>query len=402
MRIAVLTSLYPSAPRPREGVFAERRWLGMRARGHEVRVVHPLPHAPRGAGWIARALGSAEWEAIQGTPARELRAGLGVEHPRYLHWPGRALGNARRFARCGARVCLDEGAAPDVLVADYAWPAALAARAAAERGIACVISARGSDVLLVREQAELARELAQALRGAGHACAVSQDLVRALRELGGEQLRATLVPNGVDAQLFRPQARGAARAELGLPASGALVLVVGHWIERKDPLLALEAFAAGAPRDAQLALIGRGPLEAALRERARALRVEARVRFVGELEPERLARWYAAGDLLLLTSRREGRPNVVLEALASARAVLCTPAGGTAELLEDLPECLAEGRESAALGARLARLLEQPPSEQRLRAAALRWSWDASCAALESCLEAAVAESRAARAGARA
>jgi len=402
LRIAVLTSLYPSAPRPREGVFAERRWLGMRARGHEVAVVHPLPLAPRGLAWLARSLGSAEWEAIQATPEREERGGIAIEHPRYLHWPGRALGNARRFARRGARACFDARSAPDVLVADYAWPAALAAHAAAERGIACLISARGSDVLLVREQAPLARELAQALRTAGHACAVSQDLVHALSELGGAQLRTTLVPNGVDAELFQPRPRAAARAELGLPGEGTLVLVVGHWIERKDPLLALEAFAVGAPAEARLALIGRGALEAALRERARALRIEARVDFVGELEPERLARWYAAADLLLLTSRREGRPNVVLEALASARPVLCTRAGGSAELLEGLPECLAAGREPAALGAQLARLLASPPSAERLRAAALHFSWEASCAALERCLEVAIDGARSARGSARA
>ncbi len=394
MRIAVLTSLYPSAPRPREGVFAERRWLGMRARGHEIAVVHPLPHAPRGAGWLARALGSADWDAIQGTPAREQRGGLALEHPRYLHWPGRALGNARRFARRGARACFGGAAPPDVLVADYAWPAALAAHAAAERGIACLISARGSDVLLVREQPPLARALAAALRSAGHACAVSQDLVHALQELGGARVRVTLVPNGVDAQLFRPQARAAARDRLGLAAQGALVLVVGHWIERKDPLLALEAFAAGAPPAARLALIGRGPLEARLRARVRAPDLAQRVQFVGELEPEALAQWYAASDLLLLTSLREGRPNVVLEALASARAVVCTPAGGTAELLAELPECLVEAREPARIGARLAHLLEAPPAEERLRAAALRWSWDASCVALEGCLQAAVAQAR--------
>ena len=43
MRIEVLTSLYPSPPRPHEGIFAERRWTGMQTRGHEVHVVHPLP-----------------------------------------------------------------------------------------------------------------------------------------------------------------------------------------------------------------------------------------------------------------------------------------------------------------------------------------------------------------------
>ena len=49
MNIGVLTSLYPSSVNPHEGIFAERRWSRMARRGHAVRVVQPLPHAPPAA-----------------------------------------------------------------------------------------------------------------------------------------------------------------------------------------------------------------------------------------------------------------------------------------------------------------------------------------------------------------
>ena len=42
LAITVVTSLYPSSPREREGVFAERRWVSMRARGHDVRTVESI------------------------------------------------------------------------------------------------------------------------------------------------------------------------------------------------------------------------------------------------------------------------------------------------------------------------------------------------------------------------
>ena len=108
MNIEVLTSLYPSPPRPFEGIFAERRWTGMRERGHQVRVTHPLPRTP---GPFARGA----WAEIRRMPAREERAGIRIERPRYLHLPGRALRNARRFQRVGLRRLLREGP-PDVVV----------------------------------------------------------------------------------------------------------------------------------------------------------------------------------------------------------------------------------------------------------------------------------------------
>jgi len=380
MRIGVLTSLYPSRPFPFEGIFAERRWDGMRERGHDVRVVHPFPRTPGPFAW-------GRWAALHAVPPRERRGEVWVEQPRYLHLPRRAHGNARRFAAVGVRRLL-AGGRPEVVVADYAWPAAAAAPLLAREGIACVVSGRGSDVLQVAGEAGLAAELAGYLRAAGHWCAVSEDLLAAMDRLGGG--RGTLTPNGVDLELFRPGDRSAARAELERADDGPLVLVVGHLIERKDPALALRAFARAAPAGARLVLLGRGPLEDALREEARVLGLDGRVELVGEQPPGRLADWYRAADCLLLTSRREGRPNVVLEALASGCPVVATDAGGTGELLRGLDGALVRSRDAERVGAALAETLARPREPDRLRAIVEPLSWERSFRALEGCLERAV------------
>ncbi|MSR63262.1 MAG: glycosyltransferase family 4 protein [Planctomycetes bacterium] len=386
MRIEVLTSLYPSASRPVEGLFAERRWLHMRARGHAVRVTQPLPFASR---WLPLA----RWRALAEIPAHETRAGIEIERPRYLHWPGRVRANAGAFARAGLNPILAR-ARPDVVVLDYAWPAAAAVTKLRERRIPCVVSGRGSDVLEVAGEAGLADELAFFLRSAGHWCAVSRDLLRVMDRLGNAEGRGVLVANGVDAELFRPQAQNEARRALGLALAPTerLVLVCGHLIERKDPLLALEVFARTSEAQ-RLVFLGRGPLERKLADAIRARGLEARVELRGEVEPPVLARWYAAADLLLLTSRREGRPNVVLEALSSGRPVLATDAGGTAEVLGELAErMLSRTREPAALAAQLGRLLTSAFEPAALRAAVAHLTWESSLQALERCLQAAMDE----------
>lgn len=387
MRIAVLTSLYPSPPRPREGVFAERRWVGMAHRGHEVRVIRPVPYAPP----FARG----ERAEFRRMPRAEVRDGVPIARPRYLHLPGRALGNAQRFARAALRP-LDSGPLPQVVVADYAWPAAAALDVLADRGLPFVLHGRGSDVLQVRDVAALRPALEHAARWADARCAVSRDLCAALDELAGSP-GAVLTPNGVDGALFRPGERGGARAALGRAGSEPWVLVVGHLIERKDPLLALRSFVEGAPEQARLFYVGRGPLEGELRAEVERRGVADRVELLGERPPEELATWYAASDALLLTSSREGRPNVVLEALAASLPVVATAAGGTAELLEGVelpgggsPVCAS--REPGAIATMLRRTLAEPPPPETLRAAVESLTWEACLAQLEGLLESIAAE----------
>jgi glycosyltransferase involved in cell wall biosynthesis len=246
-------------------------------------------------------------------------------------------------------------------------------------------------VLQVAGEAGLGGHLARFLRAAGHWCAVSRDLLAVMDELGGGH--GALVPNGVDLDLFRVRERAAARAELGVPEGGSVVLVAGHLIPRKDPLFALRAFRAGAPVDARLVFVGEGGLRGALEREIAEHGLAPRVSLVGEASPERLATWYAAADCLLLTSRREGRPNVVLEALASGRPVLATDAGGTRELLagSDALEGFLVPAEAARdpdeVGRRLGALLARSHDPERLRASVAGLSWEGSLDALEGVLE---------------
>jgi len=376
LRICVVTSLFPSPGQPHRGIFAEHRWRALAARGHGVQVVHPQPYAPPFVG--------GEWGAIRRMPAREIRGALGVSRPRYLHLPGRPVQNASRFARAA----WSQADTPDVVVCDYAWPAAALAPLCRAEGLPCLINGRGSDVLEVSGEANLGAELAEYLAEASGWSGVSQDLVRVMDRLGesaGASHRGTLIPNGVDQTRFFPREQSACRVQLKLDEGRALVLVVGHLIERKDPLLALEAFDIGAPEDAELLFVGAGPLEGAVRGEIQARGLESRVRCVGEVEPEELALYYGAADLLLLTSTREGRPNVVLEALACGRPVLATAAGGTAELLGDSPMLL-EGRDPELLGQRISTLLADAPAENSLQALVEDLTWERSTDTLEAVL----------------
>lgn len=381
MRIAVLTSLYPSPERPFEGIFAARKWEGMVARGHDVQIVSPAPWAPRALAGVL----PEHHARMARLPRRETRDGVRVIRPRYLHVPSRAAGNAERFAATGLRAIGSLGEF-DVCVCDYAWPAAAAVEGLKALGLPTVVNGRGSDVLQVMAVPALRPRLAAGLAASAGVTAVSQDLLDAMMELRGSSVCSSLTPNGVDSETFAPGPRDEARRRLSVPEDGQLVLVVGHLIERKDPLLALGAFQAAAASDARLVFVGTGPLRGALEEAVQSAGLADRVTLAGERPPEELADWYRAADLLLLTSSREGRPNVVLEALSSGCAVLATEAGGTAEIVPS-ERMLARTREAGAIGAMLADLLENPPSPEDQRASVSHLTWARSLDALEAVLD---------------
>ena len=387
--VAVVTTLYPSVSRPREGVFAERRWQRMRARGHDIFVVHPQPIAP--PSWLP--LLPRSWRETGSMPAHEDRSGIEVVRPRFLNLPGRGRGNAQRCARAADRALAGRGF--DLAVIDYAWPAAVLAPRLAARGVPCVINGRGSDVLQVAEVEELRPLLAEGLAAAGSWCAVSQDLVDAMDALGGAEGRGALVPNGVEPTLFHPRDREQSRRAVGFEDGGRIVLVVGHLIPRKDPALAVAAFDEAGLEDARLVFVGDGPSEAELRAEVEQRGLTGRVSLVGSVSPERLAEFYGAADVLLLTSSREGRPNVVLEALASGRPVVATRAGGTAEIVPD-ERMIVDERDPAAIGACLRETLAREQDPHALSAHVVPLSWEASSATLERVLRDAIESRRSA------
>jgi glycosyltransferase involved in cell wall biosynthesis len=128
----------------------------------------------------------------------------------------------------------------------------------------------------------------------------------------------------------------------------------------------------GSP--AGLVLIGDGPLSAALREQARALK---RVSFLGWLPAAALRGWMrgaAAVCVPSVTARSgdaEGMPNVVIEAMAEAAPVVASRSAGIAEAIEDeVTGLLVPPGDPRAIADALQRLIETPERRRRMGLAA--------------------------------
>ena len=142
--------------------------------------------------------------------------------------------------------------------------------------------------------------------------------------------KVRVVPNGIDPGPFL-DARPIDLSTLGLVPGRTTWAVVGLLNVAKGHDLALEALASLGGDETQLLFAGHGALRAELEARAAALGVAQRVAFLGFRDD--VPRLLASCDGLLLPSRWEGMPYIVLEAMAAGLPVVATPVNGAVDLV---------------------------------------------------------------------
>jgi glycosyltransferase involved in cell wall biosynthesis len=174
--------------------------------------------------------------------------------------------------------------------------------------------------------------------------------------------KVVTVPNGIDlAQFGESVDTIAVRQTLGLDARHPLVMQVGRLSAQKDPLAFIDGASKVAQRcpDARFAMVGDGPLRGAVTARIQELGLEHQIRMLGWYENAR--RLIAAADVVTLTSRWEGTPYVLLEAMGWSRPVIATAVNGCSEVIVDEETGFVVGPgDTGAWASRVIDLLESP------------------------------------------
>ena len=188
--------------------------------------------------------------------------------------------------------------------------------------------------------------------------AVSEAVARTLAACGVPRSKIQVVPNGVDADFFRPapDARVSARAAFLLPPAAFVVAAAARLSPEKGLDVLLEA--ARLRRHMTFLVAGDGPLFSALSQG-----LPPNVTLLGRLADIRPL--LAAADVLAVPSRREGQGIAALEAMAAGVPVAASRVGGLGEMLtEGETALLVPPGDPEALAAALGRLQSDP----RLRA----------------------------------
>lgn len=175
-----------------------------------------------------------------------------------------------------------------------------------------------------------------------------------------------VIPNGIDVRAVAER-EVADLTPWGVPPSRRVITCVARLAPQKgiDQLLSVAPAILGSLPTHDLLLVGHGPRAAELRRMARWKGVADRVHFLG-WQPN-VAEILLASDLLVLPSRWEGMPNVLLEAMACSRPVVCTRAEGVLEVLGPLAERQTVAvNEPQVLAEKVVAILRQPSRARQL------------------------------------
>lgn len=194
---------------------------------------------------------------------------------------------------------------------------------------------------------------------------VSSALAERLAARGVDPGLIHTIPNAFDPD--RPRlSRVAARRELGLAEDAAFVVGwVGRLSHEKGADVLLDALALLPAPPAHVVIVGDGPEREALADRARVLGIADRVHWIGTIPDA--ARVFTAFDVFALSSRTEGIPIVLLEAMAARVPVVAARVGGVPDVVSGREALLVSAEDPGGLAAALAAVREDP-SAARARA----------------------------------
>jgi glycosyltransferase involved in cell wall biosynthesis len=214
------------------------------------------------------------------------------------------------------------------------------------------------------------------LRAASRILTVSLAFQDELVRIGAPRCRIEIVHNAIDP---RWGARGtqqndeALRRRLGIPSGSKVVLIVGRLSREKDHLTLLRAVAqiSSSGLAVHLVVVGDGPERPRIEEDVKRLRLAPYVSLLGQqpsAEP-----YYGIADVAVLSSRSEGSPNALLEAMAAEVPVVATAVGGVPEIVEHgLSGILVRPQDAPAMAEAIVSLLNDAGKSGTLRRNARR------------------------------
>lgn len=334
MKILVIATWYPHEENPAEAPFNAEHVEAIRARGHDVRVVH----VRLGAGLAMPKAGNGEWE---GVPVRRVLAD--PKRPLSVIATERLLVREMAWADVVHTMAFSA-----ILLALPAW----VARTAGGRGRPWVHTEHWNGVVNPASVSPLWEKLSglrRVLRFPHVVTGVTTQLAQEMQRFARPNA-ARVVPCVV-------KGRGPVRpSSFGTPLR---LVAVGGLIERKRPLATIEtvAWLREHGTDVHLTWVGDGPQRAECEALISKLHLAGRVALAGSVRPADVASHLSAADLFFLPTVQENFFTSAAEALAAGRAVVATRVGGFSDyadasnsrLVDDAaPETLGEAVVAAA------------------------------------------------------
>jgi len=368
IHVAVLTTSFPIVPGSTSGIFVSRLFAAMPAtvavtiltpasRLGAIRLPEPEPFDRVQIRTVRYAPNS--WQRLAHEPGG-LPIALRMKTPALVLLPLLIVSLALATLRI-ART-------HQILHANWAANGCIAGIAGFLARRPVLVSLRGEDVTRARVSPFSGMVLRLALALGNSIVAVSTDMAAWLKtKFPNHAHKIVVVENGVDERFL---AIGAVRYNRPVDTTPILTCV-GNLIPRKGHDVLLRALGRCNEYRWKLRLAGDGPERGHLSALARTLGLSDRIEFIGEILPDAMPDFLAEGNVFILPSLSEGRPNALVEAMAAGLPVVASAIDGVTELVEDgRTGQLFPAGDDGALADVLAHLMQHPSLRSKLGEAA--------------------------------
>lgn len=337
MRVVFINSIYPNPVEPNKGSFILKNLLEYPA-VIDLEVIAPVPP------FLALRRGKQAriplWRYVE-HEGRRMR----VWHPRFILLPRNILrSNVPLFEYLSILPLLwllHRQRKIDCLHANFGLPDGVATqKLSIKLGIPYLITEHQGVIAGMLAEPNLRKMLIPAYNQARRVIAVSETTAQSLIESGVSQGKVTVIPNGINPDLFRHH-----------EPSGSIrrLLFVGNLVEDKGVQILLEALALINDPDLCLSIVGDGAFRTELERLTSTFGIADKVSFLGELAPDKLVNLYHEHDALVHPSFIESFGIVVVEAMACGLPVLATRNGGSEHIVTDKTGILVEPRDVNAM-----------------------------------------------------
>ncbi len=257
----------------------------------------------------------------------------------------------------------------DIIHANWSINGFLAGIAGLLFGRPVITTLRGSDVNLAAKS-WLMRQLAGSCLSHSRAVVtVSPSLKQALgRQFPVYADKITVIANGVEQAFF-----AAGEQRQSAEDGNVRFLYAGNLVPGKGVQVILEAAAALAAKNWLLDIVGDGPEREKLEAFCRANGLSGQVRYHGAVAPEQMPEFMGRTDVFVFASFAEGRPNVVLEAMAAGLPVLASSIPAVQDLIRPGKEgLLFSPGDAQQLASQMTQLLSSPAERRGMGGQASR------------------------------
>jgi glycosyltransferase involved in cell wall biosynthesis len=330
MRILVVTTSYPLQPGSMSGVFI-RRLMDHMAAVPDLRLTVIVPDGCQPAELGPQATDRVDVRVVRYAPKK---------WQTLTHLPGGIFHQIRRkplriviipgLLAAMAIACFRIGRRCDLIHAHWSVNGVVAGLIGNLLGVPVVTTVRGTDVQKAGTSGPMRWLLGWCLRLNRLVIGVSRTMVSDVASLFPKHAsKLVAVPNGIGQAFFN------AATSAGPNEGRFRFAIIGNLTPEKDVATALVAFAS-LPNGQNLLLdvVGDGDQRPALVAQSIKLGIHPRVAFHGQVSPQRIPGILSRTDALVVCSRSEGRPNVVLEAMAAAVPVIGSDIDAISELVD--------------------------------------------------------------------